>query len=155
MFNKINFKNKDNVYFNEDFNLKKDLFDFYVPILCEYALFSQAGGLNIRTYSKKKLTLIINAYPLSYTHLNSVILHKNVLDKNGKKIKLSNDIIENSADSEIHPNTEEQILKSLKTYLKLYENSEDLITKTNKNLQIFKKYNPLVDDKDYNCVVID
>ena len=155
LFNKINFKNKDNVYFNEDFNLKKDLFDFYVPILCEYGLFSQAGGLNIRTYSKKKLTLIINAYPLSYTHLNSVILHKNVLDKNGKKIKLSNDIIENSADSEIHPNTEEQILKSLKTYLKLYENSEDLITKTNKNLQIFKKYNPLVDDKDYNCVVID
>ena len=69
LFEKINFINKDKVYFHDDFNLKKDLFDFYVPILCEYALFSQSGGLTIRTYAKKKLTLIVNAYPLSYTHL--------------------------------------------------------------------------------------
>ena len=155
LFEKINFINKNRVFFYDDFNLKKDLFDFYVPILCEYALFSQSGGLTIRTYAKKKLTLVVNAYPLSYTHCNSVILNKNVDDNNGKRISLTNSIIENSLISNIRPNTEEQILESVKNYIKLYENSKDSDTQTNKNLQIFKKYNPLVDHEDYNCIVLD
>ena len=118
-------------------------------------MFSQAGGLTIRSYSKKKLTLIVNAYPLSYTHFNSVILHKNVVDENGKKISLTNDTIENSPDSNIHPNTEEQILESVKTYIQLYENSKDLDKRNFKNVQMFKKYNPLVDHEDYNCIIIE
>tara|TARA_E500000178_G_scaffold355563_1_gene428659 strand:+ start:566 stop:1807 length:1242 start_codon:yes stop_codon:yes gene_type:complete len=154
LFQKINFINKDRVYFNDDFNLTKDVFDFYIPILCEYALFSQSGGLTIRTYAKKKLTLVVNAYPLSYTHFNSVILHKNIFDENGKKINMSNHTIENSPESNIYPNSQEQILESLKTYLKLYEHPNDLTLKTNKNSQIFKRYNPLVDHKDYNCIIL-
>ena len=155
LFKKINFVNKDKVYFYFDFNFKKDLFDFYIPILCKYALFSQAGGLTIRTYAKKKLTLIVNAYPLSYTHFNSVILHKNLLDENGKRTDLSNNNIENSSDKNIHQNTEEQILESVKTYLRLYENSKEITLLKNNKIQIFKKYNPMVDHKDYNCTILD
>ena len=103
---------------------------------------------------KKKLTLVVNAYPLSYTHFNSVILHKNIFDENGKKINMSNHTIENSPESNIYPNSQEQILESLKTYLKLYEHPNDLTLKTNKNSQIFKRYNPLVDHKDYNCIIL-
>ena len=154
LFEKINFINKDRVYFHDDFNLPKDLFDFYVPILCEYALFSQSGGLTIRTYAKKKLTLIVNAYPLSYTHFNSVILHKNVIDQNGERIALSNENIENSPDTNIRPNTQEQIFNSLKTYLNLYENSKELNSDIEKNLQKYKKYNPLIDHKGYNCIIL-
>ena len=51
-------------------------------------------------------------------------------------------------------NSQEQILESLKTYLKLYEHPNDLTLKTNKNSQIFKRYNPLVDHKDYNCIIL-
>jgi hypothetical protein len=82
-------------------------------------------------------------------------LHKNVVDNNGKRISLTNSIIENSLNSNIRPNTEDQILESVKNYIKLYENSKDSDTQTNKNLQIFKKYNPLVDHEDYNCIVLD
>ena len=121
LFEKINFINKDRVYFHDDFNLPKDLFDFYVPILCEYALFSQSGGLTIRTYAKKKLTLIVNAYPLSYTHFNSVILHKNVIDQNGERIALSNENIENSPDTNIL-----QILIGLPNITVLYISLETL-----------------------------
>ncbi len=155
LFQKLNFRNKDNVFFHDDLNLSKEICDFYFPILCEYALFVQAGSVNIRTYSKKKLTLIINAFPLSYTHFNSVILHRNVFDVTGKKVNLSQNVIEKSQDYNLQENNEEQILDGIKTYLELYENPNNLRVKNDKKLQIFKKYNPLVDHEDYNCIIID
>ena len=91
---------------------------------------------------------------MSYTHFNSVILHKNLLDENGKRTDLSNNNIENSSDENIHQNTEEQILESVKTYLRLYENSKETTLLKNNKIQIFKKYNPMVDHKDYNCTIL-
>ena len=72
-----------------------------------------------------------------------------------EKESLSNNIIENSSDYNIHPNTEEQILESVKTYLKLYENPKQLNLNKNKILHLFKKYNPLISHTDYNCIILD
>lgn len=151
--------NNNQIFTSKKTNIKKDIFDFYFPHFCKFAIIAQSGAMTMPTYSNNFI-YVPNMYPLSVTWPNSLILYKKIT-KDKKEIKYSHKIIKqlnsgtykNNQKLGIENNTKEEILLGLKEYLHL--------KKTKKNKKYFNKelinkinpYNPLFYHKKFNCMI--
>jgi hypothetical protein len=148
----------DQIFTSEKYNCKKDIFDFFFSSFCEFNISAVSGGLTIPTFSNKFI-YIPNAYPLTFTWPNSLILYKNVNLIDGSITKYNKNLIEElDPDLNCHNfndkyfisnNTPKEIYEGLLEYLQIFKKKK--INKNNK--KIFLEYNPIFNNKNFNCQI--